>query len=180
MTRGHIVFNGVSGLLKFFFEQDETTELQHMVQCRDVGVADGSLVDPYGHNCKCPPGMYFVGVPEPCAIRLADGKIRKQYPDDQAYGCFFTPITDDPTIGALAAHGRSGLGLHGGGSDLPEPFALEQGWEWTFGCLRLQNADNERILIPFIESVRSKSDDPNHSVTLTVYWGPRSTMLAKA
>jgi len=176
--RGHIVFNGLSGLLKFYLVQDGTTELRHMIQCRDVGVADGTLADPYGHYCKCPPGMYFVGVPQACALRQPDGSVLKQYPDDAAYGCFFTPIADDPREQTLLLHGRSGLGLHGGGSDLPDPFALLQGWEWTFGCMRLQNGDNENVFVPFVQMVRANNADPDHAVTLTVFWGGRTAAAA--
>ena len=35
--------------------------------------------------------------------------------------------------------------IHGGGSDLPDPFAPYQGWEGTYGCLRMQNADGEEL-----------------------------------
>lgn len=35
--------------------------------------------------------------------------------------------------------------IHGGGSDLPDPFAPRQGWEPTYGCLRMQNEDGEEL-----------------------------------
>jgi len=35
--------------------------------------------------------------------------------------------------------------IHGGGSDLPDSFAPRQGWEATYGCLRLQNEDGETL-----------------------------------
>lgn len=34
-----------------------------------------------------------------------------------------------------------GRDIHGGGSSLPNPYALWQGWLCTYGCLRMQNAD---------------------------------------
>ncbi len=173
--RGHLVFNGPSRTLKFYVQDQGSVQLRHIVTCHDVGVLDGTLPDPYGHNCKCPPGMFFVGEPQPCAIRNPDGSILKIHNDDAAYGCFFTPLVDNPVDNAFLMHGRAGVGIHGGGSDLPDPFALQQGWEYTFGCLRLQNADNERILVPFITYIRKYSSDPDHAVALTVYWGDRTS-----
>ncbi len=51
----------------------------------------------------------------------------------KAYG-LFKIITGDP---------RARI-IHGGGSNekvIPDPFALNQGWLGTFGCLRMQNGD---------------------------------------
>ena len=53
-----------------------------------------------------------------------------------AYGSFYIH-TGDPT-------GR-GRDIHGGGSDLPDPYARRQGWEATLGCLRMQNEDGETL-----------------------------------
>ncbi|MDR3563356.1 MAG: hypothetical protein P4N59_18245 [Negativicutes bacterium] len=35
--------------------------------------------------------------------------------------------------------------IHGGGSGLGDPFAPQQGWVPTYGCLRMQNADGEEL-----------------------------------
>lgn len=35
--------------------------------------------------------------------------------------------------------------IHGGGTGLPEPYALRQGWLPTHGCLRMQNVDGEEL-----------------------------------
>ena len=50
---------------------------------------------------------------------------------------------DDPAFGPgfVNVDRERGRGWHGGGSDLPDPFAPRQGWEATYGCGRLQNED---------------------------------------
>lgn len=127
------VFNGQSRLLKFYYQQADGPVLRHIWKCHDIGVNDQNIgvgQDEYGHLCKCPPGTnYILGTPQHLV------------PPEAAYGFYFTPINDDPA-GDMRLHGRAGIGIHGGGSDLPDPFAPSQGWEWTFGCLRLQNEDN--------------------------------------
>ena len=50
------------------------------------------------------------------------------------YGTFYI-TTGDPR----------GRDIHGGGSDLDDPFAPYQGWEGTYGCLRMQNADGVEL-----------------------------------
>ena len=48
-----------------------------------------------------------------------------------------------------------GRDIHGGGSDLPDPFAARQGWEPTLGCLRMQNADGEELAALIIKAGNS-------------------------
>ena len=161
---GHLVFNGSARTLKCFVSGGE---LKHTLPCHDVGISDQYVKagqDEYGSRCKCPPGDYSVGVPMACAIRQKDGSIIRQNSDDQAYGCYFVPLGDSK--GAFAAHGRSGIGIHGGGSDLSNPFAMQQGWEWTYGCLRLQNQDLEQTLVPFINFIHAQGG----KITLSVVW----------
>lgn len=171
MIDGSIVFNGSSRLMKLFVK-DRTTglvTLRHTIECHDVGVGDALITageDAYGHNCKCPPGKYLVGTPVACATRDADGTVTQHSPDDPAYGCWFTPLDDIDPDDAFAKHGRAGIGVHGGGSDLPKPFALHQGWEYTLGCLRGQNADIEAVFVPFVTYIHGQDG----VVTLTVAW----------
>ena len=149
----HVIFNGPARELKFFVVGDESGQPRHTWECHDVGVADGTESDPYGYKSKCPPGvMYPLGAPQPLN------------PPEPAYGTYFTPIDDDAS-GDMAKHHRDGIGIHGGGSDLADPFAPRQGWEWTFGCLRLQNEDNEQF-------VRSVAWIQSHggTVYLDVVW----------
>ncbi len=157
---GSLVFDGYYRTLKMFLHGAErygkASGLLHTVECRDVGVGDAYVqagADVYGQYCKCPPGSnYLVGMPEACATRNVDGSVTINHPDDAAYGCFFSGIADDPNAD-FSKHGRAGLGIHGGGTAAPEPFALTQGWYDTLGCLRLQNEDNERVFVPFVRWV---------------------------
>ena len=163
---GHLVFNGTTRKLKCYVAGGE---LKHTLDCHDVGINDQYVhagQDEYGSRCKCPPGDYSVGVPMACAIRQKDGSVIRQFPDDRAYGCFFIPLGD--SSGAFAAHGRSGIGIHGGGSDLPNSFALRQSppFEYTYGCLRLINIDLEQVLVPFINYIHAHEG----KVTLSVIW----------
>ena len=169
--QGHLVFNGQSRLLKLFISGAANLGipdgLRHTVPCHDVGVNDQYVTqgqDVYGNHCKCPPGEYGLAAPMACATRNADGSVTKHNDDDAAYGCWFIPLVD--THGNEAEHGRAGIGIHGGGSDLPDPFALHQGWEYTFGCLRCQNADLEQIVVPFVNFIRSHGG----ILTLSVVW----------
>jgi hypothetical protein len=161
MIEGHLIFNGSSRLLKMYIKGAEDLGkpdgLLHTVFCHDVGVNDATITageDAYGSKCKCPPGTnYLVGTPMPCATRNEDGTVTRHNDDDQAYGCWFIPLGDSDQH-SFELHGRAGIGIHGGGSDLPDPFALpNQGWEYTFGCLRLQNADLENTLVPFVNFI---------------------------
>ena len=74
-----------------------------------------------------PAGMYDFGEP-----RGPRGKTR---PDT---GNWFVPILD--------VHGRSDMGFHGGGTGLKDPFASNQGWVKTQGCIRVQNQALEEIV----------------------------------
>jgi hypothetical protein len=173
MIEGHLVFNGASRVLKMFIKGaaalGKPDGLLHTVPCHDVGVDDSTITqgeDVYGHDCKCPPGTnYAVMAPEPCATRLTDGQVHLNNSDDPAYGCWFTPLGDSDQH-SFAIHGRGGIGIHGGGSDLPDPFAMYQGFEYTFGCLRLQNHDNEQIFVPFVKWVQAQGG----VVKLDVVW----------
>ena len=52
----------------------------------------------------------------------------------EAYGSFYIHTGD-----------YRGRDLHGGGSDLTDPYAPRQGWEATYGCIRMQNEDGEAV-----------------------------------
>lgn len=150
-----LVFNGAPNLLKFFLVTATGTEERHAWECHDVGVGDANPPngDAYGHLCKCPPGVgYRIAAP----MHLD--------PPERAYGSWFIPIEDD-AAGDMEEHEREGIGIHGGGSDLEDPFAPRQGWEWTFGCLRMQNADLAQ-LVDSIQYVQSHGG----AVLLDVVW----------
>ena len=164
----HVIFNGPGRLLKFYLFGEAAP--RHQFVAHDVGVNDALITageDVYGHHCKCPPGaMYVVGKPQQQAERLPDGTVKILADDAQAYGFWFTPINDDPN-GDMKLHGRDGIGFHGGGSGLPDPFADNQGWVSTYGCIRLQNVDNAQ-LVDSIQFVQKNGG----AVFLDVVWNP--------
>jgi hypothetical protein len=86
--------------------------------------------DPYGRYCEIPPAdgrdgrWYKVGPIEEVPSGSMD------------FGFYKIRLTGPPAD----LHGRSGLLIHGGGKDLPNPLADYQGWQCTHGCVRMQNA----------------------------------------
>ena len=80
---------------------------------------------PSEHWAPCPPGEFLIGAAVPKGTA--------------PFGPFFLPLLDDANHHVMADNHRSGIGLHGGGSGLPDPLAPRQGWVWTHGCWRLQN-----------------------------------------
>jgi hypothetical protein len=102
-------------------------EVMHC-EARNRTVVDGQ----YGHNGNCPPGEFLLGAP------VARGTV--------AFGAYFMALLDYPPHKAMAEWGRSGIGIHGGGTGLPFPFADRQGWQITHGCWRLQNDDLWRLV----------------------------------
>ena len=91
-----------------------------------------------GEHEALPDGEYVCHADEPPAE------------NNESYGTFYIS-TGDPR----------GRDIHGGGSDLEDPFADYQGWEPTYGCLRMQNADGQALS-------RMILDDGN-DIPFTVY-----------
>jgi hypothetical protein len=87
----------------------------------------------YGHHGWCPRGEFLLGAPTD--VHLVP------------FGFHYTPLFDLDPAGPMHANGRGGIGIHGGGSGLSEPFADRQGWQVTEGCLRVQNEDNARLVL---------------------------------
>lgn len=104
------------------FEHDDYTATPF--ECRDDFVS-GENEEGQPRE-SLPNGDYFVEAEEygPRAGR-ANGP---------AYGTFYIK-TGDPR----------GRDIHGGGSGLQNPFAPRQGWVPTYGCLRMQNKDGEKL-----------------------------------
>lgn len=82
-----------------------------------------------------PPGVWNLGVIETITTRTAA---------DVPYGRMFVWL--EPVSGGCREVNRPGIGLHGGGSGLANPFADYQGWVITHGCVRFQNKDLEDII----------------------------------
>lgn len=165
MVRGHILINPKAGQAKLF-AGDGT--LRHVLRCSNATVGPVGTNDPYGHYGPCPPGDYYAGEPQ-----ILD-------PPEVPYGFAFTPLLDPN--GLEAAHGRAGIGLHGGGSASPNPFAPDQGLYSTEGCIRFYNSDNwmgtspsdprTGQLVKFIrfyrDQARAAGEDPDRAVRVTV------------
>lgn len=99
------------------------------VECRNRTINNG-----YGHWGWAPPGTFLLGDPA-----------TKHTP---AFGRWFVAMLDWQECRAMAAYRRSGIGLHGGGSGLPDPFAPRQSPPFvvTHGCLRLVNQDLDEVV----------------------------------
>lgn len=117
----HVVVSRKEGMLKFFAE--DGTEI-FTCPAGTAAVNSGEA-----HDGQCPLGDYLLGHPEVVT------------PPEVAYGFWFTPLIDYQGLWNL--HHRAGIGIHGGGSDQPNPLADDQGLEETFGCIRLLNKDNK-------------------------------------
>jgi hypothetical protein len=123
----HFTFVRGANRLKGF---DASGALLLNVECRNRTVRDGT----YSHWGNCPPGTFLLGDP---ATRHTP-----------AFGKWFVPLLDWQECRAMAAYRRSGIGIHGGGSGLVDPFALNQSPPWvvTHGCLRLRNSDLDEVV----------------------------------
>ena|SRR5712691_1001797 len=122
----HLIFTAREETLAIY-SASGTLLLRHAA--RNKTVRDGQ----YGHWGNCPPGEFALEAP--------------QHDHTPPFGKWFIPIRDMGQNGPMARYGRQGIGIHGGGSGLPDPFAPWQGWEVTEGCVRLQNADLEQVVI---------------------------------
>lgn len=121
----HAVFHDTTNRLKLF---DASGRLVFTCEARNDAVAGPG----FGHNGDCPRGEFILGPPR-----------KKGTP---AFGAWFIPVLDAATGGPMAHYGRAGIGIHGGGSGLNDPFAPLQGWVKTHGCLRTQNQDCARLV----------------------------------
>lgn len=91
---------------------------------REIEMHDKAVGPGFARWGRCPRGKYRLGAP----VEM----------DEPAYGYHFTPVAGTP--------GRQGIGIHGGGTGLADPFAKQQGWAPTHGCLRVQNEDNDALV----------------------------------
>lgn len=124
----HAVFNDSTNRFKLWEDMGQAPARQLLdVEGRNDTVKVGWLR--WG---ACPRGEFRLGSP----IRT----------DSQAFGAWFVPVLDPKTGGPMARFGRSGIGIHGGGTGLPNPYAPRQGWRKTHGCIRLQNYELEEFV----------------------------------
>lgn len=83
-------------------------------------------------NGDTPPGLYEAGLVT-WTQKAEPNKIW------YAYGPVFVDLEE--LMDQERSRGRAGVGMHGGGSGLPDPLANRQGWYKTHGCVRFQNQD---------------------------------------
>lgn len=121
----HAIFDDTTNRLKLF---DATGRLVFACEARNDAVAGPG----FGHNGDCPRGEFVLAPPRP-----------KGTP---AFGAWIVPILDPEAGGPMDRYGRAGIGIHGGGSGLPAPFAARQGWVKTHGCIRVQNEDLTKLV----------------------------------
>lgn len=133
----HAVVNGWERSAQVY---DHAGKKMLQVEARCEGQT-GTLDPPNGvgatwsrKDSDTPPGTYRV-------VRVE--RIPQTDPDWRAYGWVYLWL--EPRGGAAAAIGNVGIGWHGGGSGLADPWAAKQGWLITHGCIRSQNEDMVRL-----------------------------------
>ena len=103
------------------YAMDEGYNVIGQWECRDDFIP--------GYNAQGDPrGSLPDGVYTDVSAEVTNGRY------GPAYGNFYI-TSGDPR----------GRDIHGGGSDLENPYADYQGWEPTYGCLRMQNADGVEL-----------------------------------
>jgi len=116
----HMILNAQARSLKLF---DATGKEVFQCEARNRTVNNGQ----WGHWGNCPPGEYVLGKPV--------------FKDTVPFGRWFIPLLDYGDHHTMAKFGRSGIGIHGGGSGLARPMAPRQSPPWvvTHGCFRILN-----------------------------------------
>jgi len=107
-------------------------------------LAEGQRWEWWKHGGDTPPSVYKLGA---LYNDKANGSMQP------AYGwCFFDMVDlGGNQEDGEDANGRSGVGLHGGGSGAPQPFAPYQKLLPTLGCLRMYNQDLYDYILPLYE-----------------------------
>ena len=121
----HLIFYPSTNRLKTF---DGKGVMLLNIEARNRTVRNGQ----YDHWGNCPPGMFLLSEP-----------VMANTPP---FGKWFVRLNDWKGCTAMAAYRRSGIGIHGGGSGLPDSFAAHQGWVVTHGCIRAQNGELETLV----------------------------------
>lgn len=119
----HLVFDDTQNACKLFKKVEKGGEWLYSCSMRNDTVRRW-----FGRWGACPRGVFLLGAPS--AVHAP------------AFGDWFTPLFDTKKGGPMEKGGRVGIGIHGGGSGLANPYARRQGWKPTHGCLRVQNEDN--------------------------------------
>ncbi len=149
----HFVANLKTNILKcFVVVSDGVTQNRYNVPVRGYG-ANGPGWEVWGGDT--PPGPYRCGL-------IYD--IPETDPQAASFGPYFVDLEE--LDNQERRYGRAGIGLHGGGSALPDAWkAARQGWQVTHGCLRVQNEDLRKI----VDSIRFIRRNGGESF-ITVVW----------
>lgn len=132
----HIVANLETKKAKCFLAGGD---LRWTVEVHGEGI-DGPGYNPDTWGGDTPPGLYEITAVE---------QIPARDPDAPAYGWYYLYLLEHE--GQESKRGRAGIGWHGGGSGLPDPWAPFQGWQVTHGCLRSQNEDLKSVVVPTVQ-----------------------------
>jgi hypothetical protein len=124
----HLIFDDTNNVCKVWRRQAQSGLFLWACEMQNAAVESG-----FGHYGWCPRGEFLVGAPSDCRLI--------------PFGYHFTPLFDVDPQGPMHENGRGGIGIHGGGSGLRDPFLPRQGWQRTHGCLRVQNEDNARLVL---------------------------------
>jgi hypothetical protein len=123
----HVVLDRAARTCRVF---DHAGTLLLGCEARNRTVNDGAPVNE--RWAPCPPGIFRLGAP-----------VAK---NTAPFGPYFIPMEDWDAHHAMRDNGRSGIGLHGGGSGLPDPLTPNQGWVWTHGCWRFPNGSLKALV----------------------------------
>lgn len=129
----HFVFYNRGTTLKVFTYKGEQI---YRCRCKNDTFGLGFL-----HWGACPRGTFRLG--------------RTVYVNGPAFGKYFIPLYDLESTGPMHKFKRTGIGIHGGGSRLANPFKAYQTLLKTHGCLRVSNYDLE-VLVRLIHNSRAK------------------------
>lgn len=133
----HIVVNTATNLAKCYVVTEPLP--RWAIQARTDG-SDGPGINYDVNSGDTPPGLYEVTAAE---------RIPAIDPQAASFGAWYLWLAEQE--GQESSRGRAGIGWHGGGSGLLNPWAPRQGWQVTHGCLRSQNEDLEEKVVPSIQ-----------------------------
>lgn len=144
----HFVVNAKSRKIKCY---DSNGKMKWMTEAR-CEATNGGYQNFQGNT---PPGLYKCGAPD---------DVLSSESDRNSYGPWFVPLEEQE--GQMSRYGRAGIGVHGGGSGLANPYySPKQGWVVTHGCIRVQNDDLNRFVKTVFHTRRS-----GRNAWLSVHW----------
>lgn len=114
---------------------DSEGRVLHNLPC----LAKGQTADYSIQRGDTPPGLYRIG-------RLHITQPHESTHVWNAFGKYFLDMEGQQQN--EEQYGRQGCGIHGGGTGAPDPLAPYQKLMLTWGCIRVRNADLEKIIIP--------------------------------